>query len=99
MNIKFKIKSTPVYNKWYSKIKNEELKFKIFGRLKNIQAGNFGDFKNVGDGVFELRFMVCGGIRIYYTFKNNIIVLLLNGGNKSTQKEDIKKAKQIAGEV
>ena len=99
MNIKFKIKSTPVYNKWYSKIKNEELKFKIFGRLKNIQAGNFGDYKNVGGGVFELRFMTHGGIRIYYTFKNNIIVLLLNGGNKSTQKRDIEKAKQIAGEV
>ena len=93
------ITSTEIYNKWFSKIKDKGLKIIILARIEKIKLGNFGDYKNIGGGVFELRFMSHGGIRIYYTFKNNIIVLLLNGGNKSSQKRDIEKAKKLAGEV
>ena len=92
---KIKIKSTRFYDKWFIALRDKSLKRKILARLGLVKHGYFGDFKSVGDGVFELRIMSHGGIRIYYTFKNNIFVLLLCGGDKSTQKKDIEKAKTI----
>ncbi len=92
------IKSTTVYNKWFESIKNSSFKARIKTRLRNIQLGNFGDCKNINGNIFELRFFFGGGIRIYYTFQNNVLVLLLCGGNKSSQKRDIEKAKQIIKE-
>jgi putative addiction module killer protein len=56
---------------------------------------NFGDVKNLGDSVFELRIHYSAGYRIYFTKYNEIIVLLLCGGNKSSQEKDIKKAKDM----
>jgi putative addiction module killer protein len=61
-----------------------------------MQFGNFGDAKPVGAGVFELRFDFGPGYRVYYTERNGEIVVLLAGGDKSTQQQDIEKAKQLA---
>ena len=61
-----------------------------------MQLGNFGDAKPVGAGVFELRFDFGPGYRVYYTERNGEIVVLLAGGDKSTQQQDIEKAKQLA---
>jgi putative addiction module killer protein len=64
-------------------------------RLARIRGGNFGDSKTVGDGVFELRIQYGPGYRIYYGKKGKTIVILLCGGDKSTQKKDIKRAKEF----
>ena len=61
--------------------------------------GNFGDSKSVGGGVFELRIDVGKDYRVYFTNKNNKIVILLVGGDKSTQDEDIKIAKKMVKEI
>ena len=61
-----------------------------------MQFGNFGDAKPVGAGVFELRFDFGPGYRVYYTERNGEIVVLLAGGDKSTQQQDIEKAKHLA---
>ena len=61
-----------------------------------MQFGNFGDAKPVGAGVFELRFDFGPGYRVYYMERNGEIVVLLAGGDKSTQQQDIEKAKQLA---
>lgn len=90
------IKTTDIFEEWKNKLKDKVLIFIIDKRIKRVMLGNFGDFKSVGDGVYELRFKVNGGMRIYYTFKSNVLVLLLVGGNKSTQKKDIKLAKELA---
>ena len=55
--------------------------------------GNFDDTKNLGDDLFELRLFFGSGYRIYYTIENNVLVILFSGGDKSSQEDDIKKAK------
>jgi putative addiction module killer protein len=61
-------------------------------RLRRIADGNYGDYKSVGNGILELRFHQ--GYRIYFTEKGNTIVILLCGGDKSSQEKDIEKAKE-----
>ena len=60
--------------------------------------GNLGDVKTVGKNLFEMRFFFGSGYRVYYTINGETLVLLLCGGDKSTQKKDIEKAKKIMGE-
>ena len=64
-----------------------------------MQLGNFGDAKSVGAGVFDLRFDFGPGYRVYYTERNGEIVVLLAVGDKSTQKQDIEKAKELAATI
>lgn len=87
---------TTEYSKWFYKLKDGKAKAKIDVRVRRIAAqDHFGDFKPVGDGICELRIDYGPGYRIYYTQRGEEIVLLLIGGDKSTQQSDIKKAKQI----
>lgn len=69
------------------------IKARIVNRIGRIRNGNFGDHKSVGDGVSELRFSFGSGYRVYYGKDGNTIVILLCGGDKSSQKIDIEKAK------
>ncbi|MDD3730329.1 MAG: type II toxin-antitoxin system RelE/ParE family toxin [Endomicrobiaceae bacterium] len=89
------IKQTDVFEKWFKKLKNFELKNIIIDRMSRVKLGNFGDFKNLKGNLFELRFNIQAGVRIYFTKRNGEIVLLLNAGDKSSQSEDIKKARQL----
>ncbi len=65
---------------------------RVLKRIYRIQHGNFGDYKRIGAGVFELRLFFDGGIRIYFGRDGEEIIILLCGGDKSSQKQDIKKA-------
>jgi len=80
------------------KLKDIRGKVSIIRRIKRVRLGNFGDHKSVGDHVSELRITSGPGYRIYYTQKKSNIILLLIGGEKSTQEKDITKAKEIAKE-
>ena len=79
---------------WFSKLKDKRAKAKILIRIKRVELGHFGDSRSVGSGVYELRVTEGQAYRIYYGYAANEIVLLLSGGNKSTQHKDIKTAKQ-----
>jgi len=79
------------FTEWFGAL-SPKTKDRIFDRLYRIEQGNFGDFKHVGDRVFELRFFFDGGLRIYFGRDGNEIVILLCGGDKSSQKRDIEKA-------
>ena len=95
----YMIKQTDVFSKWLTKLKDIQAKVSILRRLERVKEGNFGDYKYIGADVSELRITIWPGYRIYYTQKNDEIVILLVGGDKSTQSKDIQKAKQLAEEL
>lgn len=66
----------------------------IIRRLNRVREGNFGDCKNLGNEIYELRFFFGSGYRIYFGKEKKTIVILLCGGDKTSQSNDIKKAKQ-----
>jgi len=93
--MKYNIHTTAHFDKWLGKLRDRQTKRKIAGRLARVEMGNFGDFKSISTNLFELRFFFGGGLRIYYTIRENQVVLLLVGGDKSSQQRDIEKAKRI----
>ena len=68
---------------------------RVIQRILRIEEGNFGDYKKISNEISELRFSFGKGYRIYYTENRNKIILLINGGDKSTQNNDIKKAQEL----
>jgi len=91
----FEIETTNIFDKWLSGIADVKYRARIFNRFDHIQFGNFGDHKNLGGNLFELRFFFGPGFRVYFTIKDNTVIFLLCGGDKSTQTKDIEKAKKI----
>ena len=95
----FEILKTEIYEKWYDRLKDRKAKALIDIRLARLKNGNFGDVSPVGEGVSELRIHFGAGYRIYLIQDGETIIILLSGGDKSTQQSDIVRAKQIAKEV
>lgn len=82
------------FAEWLDSLRDRKAKAKIKERLKRVSLGNLGDYKSVGEGVFELRIDYGPGYRVYFGFRGSTIVLLLLGGDKSTQEQDIGKAQE-----
>lgn len=80
-------------NDWLDGIRDTRTRARILSRLDRIEQGNYGDYKAVGEGVFELRFFFGSGYRVYFAEVGNTVVLLLCGGDKGSQKRDIKTAR------
>jgi putative addiction module killer protein len=90
--MKYELRKTDIFDRWMARLKDRSVKIKILARLDRIENGNFGDHKQIDKNLFELRFFFGAGYRIYYTIKGKTVVILLTGGNKTTQAKDIKKA-------
>ncbi|MCR9123499.1 MAG: type II toxin-antitoxin system RelE/ParE family toxin [Phyllobacteriaceae bacterium] len=90
---------TRVFRRWYEGLKDLRAQARIDARIRRVSLGNFGDVKSVGDGVSELRVPYGPGYRVYFVRRGDRIVLLLCGGDKSSQKRDIAQAKALAKEV
>lgn len=97
--MRYQLEDTAEYRKWFKKLKDATAKIKILARLARVENGNFGDHKQINQNLFELRFFFGPGYRIYYTVKGMQIVLLLVGGDKSSQAKDIEKAKSLIEEL
>jgi putative addiction module killer protein len=93
------LQSTPTFDKWLAKLKDVSIRNRLLARLDRIETGNFGDFKQIDNSLFELRFFFGGGLRIYYTIRDGKVVLLLAGGDKSSQTKDITKTKALLLEM
>ena len=92
----FFIEKTAEFDKWLRKLKDFKVKAKILFRIQKIENdGHFEDCKPVGDGIREFRINFAKGYRVYFIEKEGRIIILLIGGDKSTQQKDIAKAKEI----
>ena len=81
------------FTEWLESINDQRTQNRIQRRVDRLEEGNFGDYKPVGEGVFELRLHFGAGYRIYFSEMNNTVLLLLCGGDKSSQTRDIERAK------
>jgi putative addiction module killer protein len=82
------------FSEWFKGLKDIKGKERIGTRIRRLSEGLYGNCESVGEGVSELRMFFCPGYRIYFGEETDNIVILLCGGNKSSQKEDIKTAKR-----
>ena len=92
------LKQTDTFKKWRLSLKNDRVRGVISSRLDRLSFGHFGDAEPVGNGIVELRIHYGPGYRIYFQRRGDVIVVLLCGGDKSTQVRDIKLAKRLAEE-
>ena len=92
----FIVKTIPEFDAWLDGLKDRTTRLRLSRRLDKAQRGSLGDIKSVGDGVFEMREHFGPGWRMYYIQRNNVLIVMLGGGNKSTQANDIAKAIELA---
>lgn len=81
------------FTKWLKGLRDPITRRRILQRITRVKSGNFGDYKSLKDGVSELRLSFGAGYRVYYGEEGETLVILLSGGDKSTQKQDIETAK------
>lgn len=93
------ILQTPEFSKWLHKLKDRAAKVRILERLERVRTGNIGDHKPLGGGLHEMRLTYGPGYRVYYAMDGQTVIVLLVGGNKSTQSKDIEKAREIWKEL
>ena len=90
------IRQTETYKKWFEALKDRNARMRINIRIRRLSLGNLGDVKPVGGGVSEVRIDYGPGYRVYFVQKQKRIIVLLTGGDKSTQSRDIQKAQELA---
>ena len=90
------MKKTDVYARWLDDLRDIRARARVQARVERLAAGNPGDVKPVGEGVSEMRIDYGPGYRVYFTRRGNEVVILLAGGDKSSQDADIKTAQCLA---
>jgi putative addiction module killer protein len=90
------VRQSPDYASWFESLRDRVAKARIDIRIRRLSLGNAGDSKPVGDGVSELRIDHGPGYRVYFVQRGSVLIVLLAGGDKSTQAQDIRKAKTLA---
>jgi putative addiction module killer protein len=97
--VKFEIRRTIEFLKWMGDVRDRRAKSAIAARIDRLAKGNPGDVKPVGHGVSELRIRFGPGFRVYFVKRGSVLIVLLCGGDKSSQNADIAKAHAIAKEL
>jgi len=95
----FEVLTTEEFDRWLSDLADERARTKIASRVARLRFGNAGDAKPVGEGLSEMRVHHGPGYRIYYKQTNKTIIVMLCGGDKSTQEKDVRRAKKMAAEL
>lgn len=95
----FEVRQTAVFEAWIDGLKDMRAVARIEVRLRRLSLGHLGDAKSLGDGVSEMRIDYGPGYRLYFTRRGDRIVILLCGGDKKRQSDDIARAKQLAKEA
>ena len=95
----YTVKRTDEFNEWLFSLKDGLTHRRLARRLDRAQAGNLGDVNPVGEGVFEMREHFGAGWRMYYVRRGAVLIVMLGGGEKSTQAADIAKAIKLAAAI
>jgi len=93
------IRETEIYSRWFKSLRNRQAKARIDIRIRRLSTGNPGDVKPVGQGVSELRIDYGPGYRVYFVQRGETLIILLAGGDKRTQEQDIKTALDLAQDL
>jgi putative addiction module killer protein len=97
--VMYQVQQTDIFAKWLFKLKDRKATAKMLVRIESLRQGNVGDSKSLGSGLHELRIHFGPGYRIYYTRRAGLLILLLCGGDKSSQSKDVAHARRILTEL
>ncbi|WP_407669184.1 type II toxin-antitoxin system RelE/ParE family toxin [Orrella marina] len=92
----YSIRTTECFDDWFMGLRDIRARVRIQTRIDRLEMGNPGDSKSVGGGIVELRINYGPGYRVYYVQRGEVLVVLLCGGDKSSQQNDIARAKEIS---
>jgi putative addiction module killer protein len=93
------VRLTEEFQQWLDGLPDKRAQIRIAARLRMAEAGNLGDWASVGGEVSEMRVHFGPGYRLYFTRRGTVLIIMLAGGDKSTQQRDIKRAHRIAAEL
>ena len=99
MQMAFLVQQTEAFANWHAGLRDLRARIAIARRIDRIGSGTLGDVKSCGGGISELRVHVGKGYRIYFTMRGGIVIVLLAGGDKSSQDADIRRARKLSSEV
>ncbi len=93
------VRETAAYADWFASLRDLQARARVLVRVRRLSLGNAGDAKPVGEGVSELRIDYGPGYRVYFVRRGDLLIVLLGGGDKKSQRRDIAAALQLAKEV
>jgi putative addiction module killer protein len=93
------LRQTVEFQKWLDDLKDQRAQVRIAARLRLAEAGSLGDWKSVGGEVSEMRVDYGPGYRLYFTRRGTLLIVMLAGGDKASQKRDIKRAQRMVAEL
>jgi putative addiction module killer protein len=93
------IRQTEIYSNWFNSLRDRQARARIDVRIRRLSLGNPGDVRPVGEGVSELRIDYGPGYRVYFVQRGQTLMILLAGGDKHTQDQDIKTALELARQL
>lgn len=96
MGVQVEVRQTDVYARWFGRLRDRQARARIDIRIRRLELGNPGDVLPVGAGVSELRISYGPGYRVYFVQRGQSLVILLAGGDKSSQARDITRARALA---
>ena len=97
--MEYEVVKSDTFLRWLKRLDDKRVQAQIAVRIDRIEYGNFGDHRSVGEGVSELRINIGQGYRVYYTIRRSTVVILLCGGDKSSQRQNIRQARSMAKDL
>jgi putative addiction module killer protein len=95
----FSVRKTEQFSRWLDGISDQQTRIRLVRRLRKVQRGLLGDVRFVGNGIYEMREFFGPGWRMYYLQTGDTVILMLGGGDKSTQSKDIEQAIALAESI
>lgn len=95
----YQLRQTDTFAKWLRRLRDKRARARILARLDAVRLGNLGDCKTISGGIRELRIHTGAGYRIYFVQRGQLLILLLCGGSKASQKRDIERARRLSEEL